>query len=297
MSTPPLCRPSLLLLLLTACESGKARILGIEPDAPSPDSGETDSGEPPAPPAGEGPENLPSATALWLRDELESPGSITFNELLYHHPTDRGQEWIELHNPMALDMDLSGWRIEGGVDFTFPEGALIPAGGYLVIAADPAAVIGAVGPYAGTLSHTGERLTLRNATGRRIDSVLYAEDDPWPVAADGSGHSLAKINADERASLDAEYAVLRSSADEEDKAEARRRIEELGRVVRKALDPATNGQSRRSFLHWVDEVDSAAYMRIGEALLDAGCADALGATLLKKSQSQRLHRRGSECSF
>ena len=198
MSMPLACRPSmLLLLLLTACEGGQAPLLGEEKaDPPRSDSGEPDSGAPPIPPSDEGPENLPSANALWLRAELESPGSITFNELLYHHPTDRGQEWIELHNPMALDMDLSGWLIEGGVDYTFPEGTLIPAGGYLVVAADPAAISGAIGPYTGELSHEGERLTLRNATGRRIDSVYYAEDDPWPVAADGSGHSLAKIDPD-----------------------------------------------------------------------------------------------------
>jgi hypothetical protein len=33
---------------------------------------------------------------------------------------------------MALDMDLSGWSIEGGVSFTFPEGSVVPAGAYVV---------------------------------------------------------------------------------------------------------------------------------------------------------------------
>jgi hypothetical protein len=46
-----------------------------------------------------------------------SPDSVvTFNEVHYH-PKDSvaESEWLELHNQMAVRIDLSGWQITGGV--------------------------------------------------------------------------------------------------------------------------------------------------------------------------------------
>jgi hypothetical protein len=103
---------------------------------------------------------------------------------------------------MVLDMDLSGWRLEGGVAWSFGEGTVLPAGGYLVVAADPTRLADetgfadALGPYEGRLAGGGERIDLRSNGGRLIDTVEYGDDEPWPVQADGSGLSLAKIDAD-----------------------------------------------------------------------------------------------------
>ncbi|MCK6516092.1 lamin tail domain-containing protein, partial [Myxococcota bacterium] len=74
--------------------------------------------------------------------------------------------------------------------------SVLAAGGYLVIAADPTSLPGALGPFEGRLNNDGERLNLYNNSGRLIDTVAYGADDLWPVAPDGSGHSLAKINPD-----------------------------------------------------------------------------------------------------
>lgn len=143
-------------------------------------------------------EEVPAASSPWQRDEREAPGPITFNELSYHPATDDEPEWIELHNPMALDMDLSGWSLQGGVSFTFAEGTVLAAGGHLVIASDPSALPGALGPFDGRLNNDGERVELISNSGRRIDTIGYGADDPWPVAPDGSGLTLAKINPDTR---------------------------------------------------------------------------------------------------
>ncbi|MFZ5482403.1 MAG: lamin tail domain-containing protein, partial [Myxococcota bacterium] len=121
----------------------------------------------------------------WLRDEVASPGSITFSEIHYHPASGDDAEWIELHNPMALDVDLSGWSLAEGVAYTFPEGTVIAAGDLLVVS----------GPWDGDLADDGETIELRNNGGRRIDAVTYGDDDPWPVAPDGSGLSLAKMDA------------------------------------------------------------------------------------------------------
>ena len=80
---------------------------------------------------------------------------------------------------------------------SFPQGTIIPGGGYLVIAKDPAAFLAgtgveAVGPYAGSLSNGGEELRLRDRNDREMDRMEYDDRGDWPVGPDGSGVSLAK---------------------------------------------------------------------------------------------------------
>jgi hypothetical protein len=190
-----------LLALLTACSDDPAGKGGGAPpaegegepeDDTAPDGGDT----------GDTIDELPAPGEPWLRDERAAPGSITWSELLYNQPGDGDLEWFELHNPMAMDVDLSGWSVSGGVSYAFEEGVTLPAGGYLVVTADPAHLSAetgyssALGPYSGRLSNDGERLELWNNSGRLIDTVAYGEDDPWPVAPDGSGLSLAKADPD-----------------------------------------------------------------------------------------------------
>jgi hypothetical protein len=166
------------LLVLLACT-------GDKPPPASPNTpDDTDTAAPPASP--------PAPLALWKREEVESPGSVTFSELLYHAAGDDDLGWIELYNPRAIDTDLSGWRLDGGVSFAFPDGTILAAGAYLVVANDPGRVAGALGPFDGALGNDGDRVDLRDNSDRRIDSVGYGSDDPWPVEADGSGHTLAK---------------------------------------------------------------------------------------------------------
>ena len=183
------------LALLVGC-AGDPKPHG-DPDDPAtgPDSGggtDTGEGTDTAGPT----DAVASPPEPWLRDELPAPGSITMNELHYHPPDDGGPEWIELYNPMALDMDLSGWSLDGGVSYTFDEGTVLAAGGFLVVAADPTALADAVGPFDGSLSNGGERIDLYNNTDRLIDTIAYGDDDPWPVGADGSGFTLSKTRPD-----------------------------------------------------------------------------------------------------
>ena len=135
-----------------------------------------------------------------------SPDSVvTFNEVQYH-PADAAAEteWIELHNQMAVRIDLSGWRITGGVNFAFPEGTIIEPGGFAVVAANPILLAGAAfGPWAGSLNNGGEQVRLRTRHGRLMDELSYADAADWPVGADGSGATLAKRHP-EAASLPAE---------------------------------------------------------------------------------------------
>ncbi|MBI5385136.1 MAG: lamin tail domain-containing protein [Verrucomicrobia bacterium] len=126
---------------------------------------------------------------------------VVFNEIMYHPPTNEAAlEWVELHNQMAVDVDLSGWSLRGGIDFDFPEGTVFAAGGYLVVAVSPASLVATtgltnvLGPFTGRLANGGEKLELRNNNQRVMDAVNYSVEGDWPVAPDGAGPSLAKLD-------------------------------------------------------------------------------------------------------
>ncbi len=128
---------------------------------------------------------------------------VVFNEIMYHPPANEPlMEWVELHNQMAVNVDLSGWSITSGINYQFPEGTFIPGRGYLVIASSPVDLMAAtgltnvLGPFTGRLSNDGEQLNLRNRNQRLMDSVTYGVDGDWPVAPDDSGVSLAKRDED-----------------------------------------------------------------------------------------------------
>ena len=132
---------------------------------------------------------------LEARYALDS--TVVFNELMYHPLGDESTEYLELYNQMAVDMDISGWQLTDGVRFDFPDGTIIPGDGYVVVARDPNALATAteaqvLGPYEGRLSNGGERVELRNNSGRVMNVVDYDDNGLWPQAADGLGVSLAK---------------------------------------------------------------------------------------------------------
>ncbi|MEZ5326768.1 MAG: lamin tail domain-containing protein [Verrucomicrobiales bacterium] len=95
------------------------------------------------------------------------------------------EEFIELFNYGSTPVALDGWRFSRGVDYTFSDIA-IPAGGYLVVAADLAtfqqlhpAITNVVGPYSGQLSNSAEDIELEDAGGDRVDIVAYADSGHW----------------------------------------------------------------------------------------------------------------------
>jgi hypothetical protein len=145
---------------------------------------------------------------------------VVINEIMYNTPSaDPTEEWIELYNRGTTAVNLLGWRISDGVDFTFGN-VTIPAGGYLVVAADTEAfgglfpgVANVVGGWLGTLSNNGEGVEVENAAGDQIDRVRYATDGDWGIRRrlpdpntgtlgwdwtadhDGIGKSVELINA------------------------------------------------------------------------------------------------------
>ncbi|NQT81868.1 lamin tail domain-containing protein, partial [bacterium] len=124
--------------------------------------------------------------------------AVVINEIMYH-PVGEGEslEYVELYNEDVLPFDLKGWHFSEGIDFTFPEGVIMPPHSYLVVCRDVEAMRSAygisnvIGPFGGRLSNTGERIGLANPYGAVVRRVRYSDRYPWPAATDGAGHSLS----------------------------------------------------------------------------------------------------------
>jgi len=126
--------------------------------------------------------------------------NVVINEIMYHPPLARDDlQYVELMNTLEVDaQDLGGWRLKGGINFTFPEGTRIQPKSFLVIAASVPAFtrhynLPAIGPLKKQLSHNGERITLVNDAGQVIDELKYSDKAPWPKSPDGYGASLERI--------------------------------------------------------------------------------------------------------
>ena len=110
------------------------------------------------------------------------------------------ESFIELYNDTDATVDLSQWRVRGGVDFFFPAGTMLGARGFALVAENPAVILSrhgktAFGPWSGGLNNDGEQVTLRDANSVKIDVVDYRNEFPWPIAADGDGPSAQLVNA------------------------------------------------------------------------------------------------------
>jgi hypothetical protein len=129
---------------------------------------------------------------------------IAISEIMYKPAprTDTNNlEFIELYNSNPWFHDISGYRLVcADMNYTFPPGTIIPGGGFLVVAASPASIqnvyglTGVLGPYTGSLKKS-ESLQLLDEVGAVLLTVPYSNQPPWPVAADGIGHSLVLVNA------------------------------------------------------------------------------------------------------
>jgi hypothetical protein len=127
-------------------------------------------------------------------------GAVVINEIHYNPDVKTEQvEFIELHNSGGSTVDCGSWALTDGVEFVFPAGTQIQAGGFLVVAGSPASVqakyrTAALGPWTGRLSNEGETVVLRNAGGRIEDEVEYKLGFPWPTVGDPPGNSIELIH-------------------------------------------------------------------------------------------------------
>src|SRR5690349_18718496 len=105
---------------------------------------------------------------LALRAHGATPSGVVINEVLYHAPGEiQDLQFIELFNPADQPVELSGWKLDKGIDFQFPPGTKIGGGEYLVLARDADRFkeyygFAPAGVFRGELSHRGTRIDLRD---------------------------------------------------------------------------------------------------------------------------------------
>ncbi len=125
--------------------------------------------------------------------------ALVISEIMYNPRSSwegtNNLEFIELWNSGLITEDLTGHKLTGEIDFTFPADTKLAPGQFLVVAKDPGAAQSFyggtfLGPYTGKLSNSGGVLRLRNELGGILLEINYDNQAPWPVAADGCGHSL-----------------------------------------------------------------------------------------------------------
>lgn len=153
------------------------------------------------------------------------PG-VVISEVQYHPAgpgagiTESQLEFIELHNTTVATVNLSGWRLSGGVDYVFPTTTSIAAGETIVVVSfNPATSalanafrahygIGAgvrlVGAFTGGLDDRGDEVELQAPTTPPVgetgpvyylvDRITYTAVAPWPTDANGGGGSLTRVS-------------------------------------------------------------------------------------------------------
>ncbi|HYG34089.1 MAG TPA: lamin tail domain-containing protein, partial [Clostridia bacterium] len=126
-------------------------------------------------------------------------GPVIISEIMYHplaRADGKNLEYVELYNSQPFFEDLSGYRLTGDIEFTFPTNTVLPGRGYLVIAGALAdfqrvhGIANVVGSFTNKLANGGGTLRLSNREGGIVFEVSYSSAPPWPAAADGAGHSL-----------------------------------------------------------------------------------------------------------
>ncbi|NQT89430.1 lamin tail domain-containing protein, partial [bacterium] len=156
-----------------------------------------------------------SAMTFGMANAYPEVGPLVINEIMYH-PLDGDAEFIELLNVTGSPVffydtanPANTWRIDGAIEYAFPTGVGIAAGGYaLVVPMDPDVFrstypvppgVAIYGPYVGALDNDSESIKLYQPGDPepdltvpwiRIDRVKYDDELPWPALTDGQGYSL-----------------------------------------------------------------------------------------------------------
>lgn len=138
---------------------------------------------------------------------------VIISEIMYH-PSAQKPEYVEVQNLTATPLDCADWRFSSGVDYTFPafldaaplDTFLKPFERILIAPVDEAtlriaypsipAATRIFGTSSNALSNAGETIVLKDRNGITLSRVTFNDRAPWPIAADGTGHSLEVIHPD-----------------------------------------------------------------------------------------------------
>ena len=103
-------------------------------------------------------------------------------------------DWVELYNSSSAAVDISGWGLTDKASkpyrYTFPDGTVIPAGGFLTVCCDSTAAETDTRFAPFGISDKGETLTLTDKGGTPVDELTFDSlmaDTSFGQYPDGSG--------------------------------------------------------------------------------------------------------------
>ncbi len=135
---------------------------------------------------------------------------VLINEVYYDvdssHGAESDNEWIELYNTTAADINLTNWTITDNISTTTLPSVVIKQKNVLVIASkyttwnfwtisgDKIALESKIG---NGLGNDGDRLLLKNSNGIEEDKLSYGTDETYSTIADvEAGHSIERVPAE-----------------------------------------------------------------------------------------------------
>lgn len=138
---------------------------------------------------------------------LAASAQLVISEISYNPPESGADslEYIELYNSTNATIDLAGYIIEDNNPDTILAGS-VPAGGYAILAINPAAIQTVLGVSSIAIeriatNNGGERIAISSPSGVLIDEVTYDDEGDWPTFEDGTDGAgatieLCDLNAD-----------------------------------------------------------------------------------------------------
>ncbi|MBI4659625.1 MAG: lamin tail domain-containing protein [Verrucomicrobia bacterium] len=138
------------------------------------------------------------------------PPPLVVSEIMYHAArpasgsTNSTEDFsfLELRNIGSRPLDLVGFRISRGIDYTFTAASgvtVLQPGAYVVLVENQAAftsrypsAVNIAGKYSGSLNNGGERILIEGPLLEPVADFSY--DNRWHPATDGHGFSLVLVN-------------------------------------------------------------------------------------------------------
>lgn len=137
------------------------------------------------------------------------PGDLIISEIHYNPDGSDEFEFIELMNLSDKTLDLSGIRIQNGVNLLVSDGTRLARNAFALGVENPDAFdqryrnpesrfyypdIQVLGVWDGQLNDGGERIEVRDRHGILLTSVDFENESPWPLSPDGNGSSLELLD-------------------------------------------------------------------------------------------------------
>lgn len=148
-----------------------------------------------------------SAPVQFVALGVDTPRQFILTELHYNPQDAEGAsvydnddfEFVEFQNTGSDPLDLRGYALDGGIEFSFRSGAVqtLAPGDFVVVVRDLDAFtsrydtngLQIAGVYSGKLSNDGEDIRLEYY-GQKLFDIAYNDARGWPQAPDGGGPSL-----------------------------------------------------------------------------------------------------------